>query len=35
MASGMDRETAKEFAENLDTNLNTILEELKSKKYRA
>lgn len=34
-ASGIDRETAKEFAENLDTNLDALLEELKSKRYRA
>ena len=34
-ASGIDEETSKEFEKNLDENLDTILEELKSKKYKA
>ncbi len=34
-ASGVDKETAKEFAVNLDTNLETMVEELKSKRYKA
>jgi RNA-directed DNA polymerase len=34
-AAGVDRETAKEFKANLDENLNSILEELKNKKYKA
>ena len=34
-APGVDKETAKEFEENLDNNLNLLLEKLKSKGYRA
>jgi len=34
-ATGVDGETAMEFERNLDANLDTIVEELKSKKYKA
>jgi len=34
-ASGVDNETAEEYAENLDTNLDKLLNELKSKRYKA
>lgn len=34
-AAGIDRETAKEFRENLEENLNDMLSMLKSKKYKA
>lgn len=34
-ATGIDGETAREFERNLDVNLETIVEELKSKKYKA
>ncbi len=34
-SSGVDKETAKEFAMNLDANLDQILEELKTKRYKA
>jgi retron-type reverse transcriptase len=34
-ASGVDRETAKEFKKNIDTNLEEMLEELRNKKYKA
>ena len=34
-ATGVDGETAKEFERNLNANLDTIVEELKSKKYKA
>ena len=34
-ASGIDRETAKEFKENMDENLDTMLEDLKNKRYKA
>lgn len=34
-ASGIDRETAKEFKENLDENLSIMLEDLKNKRYKA
>jgi RNA-directed DNA polymerase len=34
-AAGVDRETAKEYKANLDRNLDTILEELKGKRYKA
>lgn len=32
---GIDKETAKEFKRNLDSNIESILTELKSKKYKA
>ena len=34
-ATGVDGETVMEFERNLDANLDTIVEELKSKKYKA
>lgn len=34
-AAGIDRVTAKEFAENLETNIDELLNELKNKKYKA
>lgn len=34
-ATGVDGETAMDFERNLDANLETIVEELKSKKYKA
>ena len=34
-APGVDKETAKEFEINLDANIDVLLEELKSKKYKA
>lgn len=34
-AAGVDRETAKGFKANLDENIETMLEQLKTKKYRA
>ena len=34
-ASGIDKETSKEFERNLDANLDAMVEELKSKKYKA
>jgi retron-type reverse transcriptase len=34
-APGVDETTAKEFAENLEVNLNNILESLKGKRYHA
>ena len=34
-AAGVDRDTAKEFEKNLDANLETLLDELKSKRYKA
>ncbi|WP_010252825.1 RNA-directed DNA polymerase [Acetivibrio cellulolyticus] len=34
-ASGVDRERAKEFKKNIETNLEEMLEELKTKKYKA
>ena len=34
-ATGVDGETAMDFERNLDVNLDTIVEELKSKKYKA
>ena len=34
-ATGVDGETAMEFERNLDANLDTMVEELKSKKYKA
>ena len=34
-AVGVDKESAKEFERNLDANLETIIEELKNKKYKA
>lgn len=34
-ASGVDRETAKEFKKNIEANLEEMLEELKNKKYKA
>jgi len=34
-SSGVDNETAKEFKKNLEANLDEILEELKSKRYKA
>lgn len=34
-ASGIGKETAEEFRKNLDENLETMLTELKSKKYKA
>ena len=34
-ATGVDGETAMEFGRNLNANLDTIVEELKSKKYKA
>ncbi len=34
-AAGVDRETAKEFKAKLDENIDTILQELKSKKYKT
>ena len=33
--AGVDKESAKEFERNLDANLEMIVEELKSKKYKA
>lgn len=34
-AAGVDKETAKEFKANLDGNLDMMLEQLKSKMYKA
>jgi group II intron reverse transcriptase/maturase len=34
-ATGVDGETVKDFEKNLDRNLETIVEELKSKRYKA
>ena len=34
-ASGVDKVTAAEYLENLDSNLETLVERLKSKRYRA
>ena len=34
-ATGIDGETAKDFERNLEANLDTLVEELKSKKYKA
>ena len=34
-AAGIDKETAKQFRENLDENLEEIVSELKQKKYKA
>lgn len=34
-ATGVDKETAKEFAKNLEANLETLVEELKTKRYKA
>lgn len=34
-ATGVDKETAKEFERNLDANLKMIVDELKTKKYKA
>jgi len=34
-ATGVDGETAKDFERNLEVNLDTIVEELKSKRYKA
>jgi RNA-directed DNA polymerase len=34
-ATGVDGETAMDFERNLNANLDTIVEELKSKKYKA
>lgn len=34
-AVGVDKETAEEFGKNLDANLEAVVEELKSKKYKA
>jgi group II intron reverse transcriptase/maturase len=34
-SAGIDKETAKQFRENLDKNLEDIVEELKHKKYKA
>jgi len=34
-AAGVDRETAEEFEKNLEANLDTLVEELKSKQYKA
>lgn len=34
-AAGVDKETAKEFAVKLDENLESMVEELKSKRYKA
>jgi RNA-directed DNA polymerase len=34
-AAGIDKETAQEFKENLDANLEELLAELKSKRYKA
>lgn len=34
-AAGVDRETAEEFEKNLEANLDTLAEELKSKRYKA
>jgi RNA-directed DNA polymerase len=33
--AGVDRETAKDFKRNLDENLNSMLEDLKNKRYKA
>lgn len=34
-ATGVDRETATEFGRNLEANIDTLVEELKSKRYKA
>jgi len=34
-ATGVDKETAKEFEKNLEANLEALVEELKSKRYKA
>ena len=34
-ATGIDKETAREFIKNLDANLEELVEELKCKKYKA
>jgi group II intron reverse transcriptase/maturase len=34
-SAGVDKETAKQFKENLDQNLSELLEQLKQKKYKA
>ena len=34
-ATGVDKETAKEFGENLEENIRTIVEKLKRKQYKA
>jgi RNA-directed DNA polymerase len=34
-ATGIDKETAREFVKNLDGNLEELVEELKGKRYKA
>ena len=34
-ATGIDKETAREFVKNLDANIEELVEELKSKRYKA
>jgi RNA-directed DNA polymerase len=34
-SAGVDKETSKEFKENLESNLETLAEELKTKRYKA